>query len=86
MWRWHGTVPRARASINGTSKLWRKAWLKERKAELLPVPYYHAVFTLSAAIGAIAHGKSREMAPEAGEFIRALSDVCAPRWLPSQIH
>ena len=29
-------------------------WLAERQAELLPVPYYHVVFTLPAAIGAIA--------------------------------
>jgi hypothetical protein len=64
----------------------RKARLKERKAELLPVPYYHAVFTLSAAISAIAHGKSRVMAPEAGEFIRRFLMYVLPRWLPWQIH
>jgi hypothetical protein len=32
-----------------------KEWLAEREAELLPVPYYHLVFTLPAAIGAIAY-------------------------------
>ena len=32
-----------------------KRWLAERQAELLPVPYYHVVFTLPAAIGDIAH-------------------------------
>jgi hypothetical protein len=31
-----------------------RAWLAERKAELLPLPYYHVVFTLPSAIGAIA--------------------------------
>ena len=31
-----------------------KQWLAEREAELLPVPYYHVVFTLPAAIGAVA--------------------------------
>jgi len=31
-----------------------RQWLAERGAELLPVPYYHVVFTLPAAIGAIA--------------------------------
>ena len=31
-----------------------RQWLAEREAELLPVPYYHIVFTLPAAIGAIA--------------------------------
>lgn len=32
-----------------------KRWLAEREAELLPVPYYHMVFTLPAAIGDIAY-------------------------------
>jgi hypothetical protein len=31
-----------------------RQWLAERKAELLPVAYYHVVFTLPAAIGALA--------------------------------
>src|SRR5664279_5342615 len=30
-------------------------WLTEREAELLPVPYFHVVFTVPAAIGAIAY-------------------------------
>ena len=36
---------------------WRAAaeWLAVREAELLPVPYFHVVFTLPAAIGAIAY-------------------------------
>jgi hypothetical protein len=32
-----------------------REWLVEREAELLPVPYYHVVFTLPAAIAAIAY-------------------------------
>jgi hypothetical protein len=32
-----------------------KEWLAERQAELLPVPYYHVVFTLPAAIGDITY-------------------------------
>ena len=32
-----------------------KDWLAERQAELLPVPYYHVVFTLPAAIADIAY-------------------------------
>ena len=31
-----------------------RRWLEDREAELLPVPYYHVVFTLPASIGAIA--------------------------------
>ncbi len=32
-----------------------KEWLADRQAELLPVPYYHVVFTLPAAIADIAY-------------------------------
>ena len=32
----------------------REAWVAARRAELLPVPYFHVVFTLPAAVGAIA--------------------------------
>jgi len=32
-----------------------KRWLEARQADLLPVPYYHVVFTLPAPIGAIAY-------------------------------
>ena len=31
-----------------------RQWLEDREAELLPVPYYHVVFTLPAKIGAMA--------------------------------
>src|SRR5271169_65445 len=32
-----------------------RQWLAEREAELLPVPYYHLVFTLPAAVADIAY-------------------------------
>jgi len=32
-----------------------RAWLEEREAELLPVPYFHVVFSLPAEIGDIAY-------------------------------
>ena len=32
-----------------------QAWLAAREAELLPVPYFHLVFTLPAALGALAY-------------------------------
>ena len=32
-----------------------RTWMEEREAELLPVPYFHIVFTLPAAIGDIAY-------------------------------
>ncbi len=31
-----------------------RQWLEDREAELLPIPYYHVVFTLPASIGAVA--------------------------------
>jgi hypothetical protein len=38
-----------------------RAWLAEREAELLPLPYYHVVFTLPPAIGAIAWQNKAEV-------------------------
>jgi Putative transposase/Transposase zinc-binding domain len=38
-----------------------RAWLEEREAELLPLPYYHVVFTLPSAIGAIAWQNKAEV-------------------------
>src|SRR5580698_7451052 len=36
-----------------------RAWLAERQADLLPVPYYHVVFTLPAAVANLAfHNKA----------------------------
>ena len=36
-----------------------RQWLEDREAELLPVPYYHVVFTLPSALGAFAfHNKA----------------------------
>jgi Putative transposase/Transposase zinc-binding domain len=38
-----------------------RAWLEEREADLLPLPYYHVVFTLPSAIGAIAWQNKAEV-------------------------
>ncbi len=46
-----------------------RQWLEDREAELLPVPYYHVVFTLPASIGALqrsraeAGGEAEDVAP-----------------------
>jgi hypothetical protein len=37
------------------------AWLADREAELLPVPYYHLVFTLPAPIADIAYQNKAEI-------------------------
>src|SRR6202049_2294998 len=39
----------------------RAEWLAERGGELLPVPYFHVVFTLPRQIGGLALQKSREI-------------------------
>jgi len=36
-----------------------RTWMEEREAELLPVPYFHIVFTLPVAIGDIAYQNKR---------------------------
>ena len=38
-----------------------KEWLADREAELLPVPYYHVVFTLPAPIADIAYQNKAEI-------------------------
>jgi len=38
-----------------------KAWLADREAELLPVPYYHVVFTLPAPVADIAYQNKAEI-------------------------
>jgi Putative transposase/Transposase zinc-binding domain len=39
----------------------RARWLADREAELLPVPYFHVVFTLPQQIGALALQNAREV-------------------------
>jgi hypothetical protein len=39
----------------------RARWLADREAELLPVPYFHVVFTLSQKIGELALRNAREV-------------------------
>ncbi|HZL57206.1 MAG TPA: IS91 family transposase [Bryobacteraceae bacterium] len=39
----------------------RAKWLEDRQAELLPVPYFHVVFTLPQQIGALALQNAREI-------------------------
>jgi hypothetical protein len=39
----------------------RAKWLEARQSELLPVPYFHVVFTLPQQIGALALQNAREI-------------------------
>ena len=38
-----------------------RQWLAEREADLVPLPYYHVVFTLPSAIGAVAWQNKAEV-------------------------
>ena len=62
-------------------------WLTERQAELLPVPYFHVVFTLPAAIGAIAyHNKAKVYGLLFKTAAEALTTIAAdPKHLGAEI-
>src|SRR5438094_6300525 len=62
-------------------------WLAQREAELLPVPYFHVVFTLPAAIGAIAYqNKDRVYGLLFTAAAEALTTIAAdPRHLGAEI-
>src|SRR5262249_27784514 len=57
--RWEDAPPPPMAYTSGRNRHCPKcqwpaaqAWMAARQAELLPVPYFHVVFTLPAALGA----------------------------------
>lgn len=68
---------------------WRAAaaWLAAREAELLPVPYYHVVFTLPAAVGAIAYqNKAKVYGLLLSAAAEALSTIAAdPKHLGAEL-
>ena len=68
---------------------WRaaQAWLAAREAELLPVPYFHVVFTLPAALGALAYqNKARVYGLLLKAAAETLTTVAAdPRHLGARI-
>ncbi len=41
----------------------RALWLEQRRAELLPVPYFHVVFTLPHQLSALVLGNRRQLYP-----------------------
>jgi hypothetical protein len=49
-----------------------QAWLAAREAELLPVPYFHLVFTLPAALGALAYQNKAKLY---GLLLKAAADT-----------
>src|SRR5579859_2350246 len=65
----------------------RAEWLEARQAELLPVPYYHVVFTVPAQVAEIAfHNKAVVYAILCHAAAEALRSVAAdPRYLGAEI-
>lgn len=65
----------------------KERWLAERRAELLPVPYYHLVFTLPHELNALAQGNPRAL--YAMLFAAAAETLVEfgrnPRWLGGEI-
>src|SRR5262245_20268385 len=62
------------------------AWMQERKAELLQVPYFHNVFTPRAEIGAIAYqNKALIWPPVQGLLGHHAHHRCRPKHLGAKI-
>jgi len=65
----------------------KERWLTARRVELLPVPYYHLVFTLPHELNALAQGNSRAL--YAMLFAAAAETLIEfgrnPRWLGGEI-
>jgi len=65
----------------------KERWLAARRAELLPVPYFHVVFTLPHELNALAQGNPRALY---GALFAAVSKTLIefgrnPRWLGGEI-
>ena len=65
----------------------RERWLADRRAELLPVPYFHVVFTLPPPVAAIAfHNKAVVYAVLLKSAVEAMTTLAAnPRRLGAKI-
>jgi Transposase zinc-binding domain len=55
-YRYHSCGDRHCPACGGSK---RAAWLERRRAELLPVPYFHVVFTLPHQLSALILGNRR---------------------------
>lgn len=83
-YRYHSCRNRACPQCQTLAK---ERWLAARRAELLPVPYFHVVFTLPHALNALAQGNPRAIY---GLLFEAVSKTLLefgrnPRWLGGQI-
>jgi hypothetical protein len=65
----------------------KECWLAARRAELLPVPYFHLVFTLPHALNALAQGNARLLYALLFKSVSAtlIEFGANPRWLGGEI-
>src|SRR6266567_7652858 len=65
----------------------KERWLAARRAELLPVPYFHLVFTLPHVVNALAQGNPRTIYSLLFETVSAtlIEFGANPRWLGGEI-
>ena len=65
----------------------KERWLAARRAELLPVPYFHLVFTLPHALNALAQGNPRRLYGLLFESVSAtlIEFGANPRWVGGEI-
>ena len=65
----------------------KERWLAARRAELLPVPYFHLVFTLPHALNALAQGNPQLLYAMLFESVSAtlIEFGANPRWLGGEI-
>ena len=65
----------------------KERWLEARRAELLPVPYFHLVFTLPHELNALVQGNARAIYALLFEAVSATLIEFGenPRWLGGQI-
>jgi hypothetical protein len=81
------TTPAATGIARSARAQARAEWLAARQAELLPVPYFHVVFTLPAPVAEIAfqnkEGGLRHPVPAAAETLRRIA--ADPRHLGAEI-
>lgn len=54
--RWHSCRNRACPKCGGSARI---AWLEQRQAEILPVPYFHVVFTIPEQLNGLAIANHR---------------------------
>lgn len=63
----------------------RDRWLADREADLLPVPYFHVVFTVPAEIAAIAYQNKRQLCLRRSELQHLRTFSWTACWVASGV-